>query len=52
MNGAIHPAAAKQRGVRSIDNGIDVESDDVALRDLQSVADLVNAHFRAKPPRL
>jgi hypothetical protein len=52
MNGAVDASAAEQRGIRGIDNGIDVERDDVAVRDLQSIADFVDAHFRAKPARM
>jgi hypothetical protein len=35
MNGAIHPATAKQRAVGGVDNGIDAQAGDVGDDDLQ-----------------
>lgn len=37
MNGAVNAAAAEQRLVGGIDNGIDLESGDVAFDDLDGV---------------
>ncbi len=41
MDGAVDPAAAEQRAVGGIDDGVDGEPRDVALDDGQAGADVV-----------
>ena len=37
VDGAIHPAAAEQRAVGGVDNGVDIRLRDVALNNFQTV---------------